>query len=843
MRNFAFRPSLGIAAIVLPIYACSTNQETQPGTGSNANDTGGTTNDTGGTTNDTGGTTNDTGGTANDTGGTTNDTGGTTHDTGGTANGTGGIANGTGGTANDTGGTANGTGGTTNGTGGGQPVVENDPTCQAFTHARASVVTPADPNARVLVDQLNLEERRGMLSGGERFSPDWWTADFDATGSTTLGLQPMAMRDGPRGIKHVGNNKPATAATVFAVGEAIAASWDVDLAYRVGQVIGEEAYAFKYDVYLGPSMGILRHPQWGRAQEVFGEDPILSGKIAAAQVRGVQDKGVIACPKHFTGYTTELNRGDPNAQVRVDMVADERTLWENYLRNFQIVVEEADPGCIMAAYVSVNGDSMTQNTPLLTGVLRDAWGWDGFVVSDWWATDQGAASESIDAGLDLEMPDNNAFADLAADNVSEARISAAAARIVNARVKFKHNTDAYKSRALNTSPHQQQSHKDVARETAEKGAVLLKNDGILPLVGGSSVVVLGPDRNRPHANTETRGNPSGLGDRGSSGATPAYAVSVLDGLKNNATAAGITVTDSAYAADAGTADVAIIPITMDWEDEGEAYSEGKDRENLTLAGPHPRYWDPTISPPGSAESPVPNALYLPEKFIADAVAANPNVVVLLMVGSAVIMESWHGQVKGIVQTFYPGQEGGNAIANLLFGTVNFSGKLPFSIATSAAHYGAFGNTASSVAVDYLHGYRRLEAESHAPRFYFGHGLSYTTYTYGAIKVLCTEGITTTGRLGVEIPVTNSGTVAGDEVVQLYIKYPAGSVTHPPKELKAFTRVTIPAGETKTVQLLVPAKDIAYRNNGAWVVDPGTYEVLVGPSSDPTQLKSISFTIN
>lgn len=799
MRTIAFRSSLGIAAILLPLYACSTRPDSNgPG---NTNNTG---------------------------------SGSTTSGAGGADTGAGGGVNGT---------------GSTQGTGGDTPVVvENDPTCMAFTQARASVVTPADPNARTLVNTVAVEERRQMLSGGARIQGDWWTKDFDATGSPTLGLQDMSMRDGPRGIKHVGNAPVAPYATVFAVGEAIAASWDQDLAYRVGKVIGEEAYAFKYDVYLGPSMDVLRHPQWGRAQEAFGEDPILSGRIAAAQVRGVQDVGVIACPKHFTTYSTELNRGDPNATLRVDMQADERTLWENYLRNFQIVVEEADPGCIMAAYNSVNGASMTQNKPLLTGVLRDAWGWDGFVVSDWWATNLNAAAQSIDAGLDLEMPDNNAFNALAAQNVSEDRISEAAARIVNARIKFKHDTNAYKSRAANGTIYQQQSHKDVARETAEKGAVLLKNDGILPLASGTSVVVLGPDRNRPHNNTNTRGNPSGLGDRGSSGATPAYAVSVLKGLQDKAAAAGITVTESASASAANTADVAIIPITMDWEDEGEAYNEGKDRVNMTLAGPHPRYWDPTVTPPGSGspnpnESPTPNSSYLPEAFIADAVAVNPNVVVLLMVGSAVIMESWHGSVKGIVQTFYPGQEGGNAIANLLVGSVNFSGKLPFSIATDAAHYGTFGNTAATLTIDYLHGYRRLEANATAPRFPFGHGLSYTTYEYGELRVLCTEGISTTGRLAVEIPVTNTGTVAGDEVVQLYVKYPAGGVTHPPKELKAFRRVRIEPGATETVQLVVPAKDIAYRGTGAWVVDSGAYEVLVGPSSDPAKLKSAPFTVN
>jgi beta-glucosidase len=798
MRRFAFRSSLGLALILVPMYACSTRPDNAGGgngaIGSGSNNTG--------------------------IGGGINGTGSTgTIGSGSTGTGVGGSGN-----------TGNGSG-----VGGGPPLVENDPSCQAFTQPRASVVTPADPGAQTLVSQISVAERTNMLSGGTRIEPEFWTKDFDATGSPTLGLQDMSMRDGPRGLKHVlSTNKYAT---VFAVGEAIAASWDQDLAYRVGQVIGEEAYAFKYDVYLGPSMDVLRHPQWGRAQEAFGEDPILSGRIAAAQVRGVQDKGVIACPKHFTTYSTEANRGDPNASVEVNMLADQRTLWENYLRNFQIVVEESDPGCIMAAYVSVNGASMTQNKPLLTGVLRDEWKWDGFVVSDWWATEKNQATQSLDAGLDLEMPDDTAYNALGAAN--EARITESAARIVSVRRKFKHDTDAYKGRAANPSIYEQQSHKDVARETAEKGAVLLKNDGILPLAAGASIVVLGPDARRPHAVTDQRGNPSGLGDRGSSGASPAYAVSVFDGLKNHPSAANVSVTTSENAADAATADVAIIPITMDWEDEGEQYNEGKDRVNMTLAGPHPRYWQKGIAIPTTNDSPVPDSAHLPETFIADAVAANPNVVVLLMVGSAIIMESWHGSVKGIVQTFYPGQEGGNAIANLLFGQVNFSGKLPFTIATNPAHYPTFGNDGTSLTVDYLHGYRRLEAQGNVPRFYFGHGLSYTTYTYGDVKVLCTEGITTTGRLGVEIPVTNSGTKAGDEVVQLYIKSPGAD--H--KQLKAFSRVHIEPGATATVQLAVPAKDIAYRGASGWVVDPGTYEVFVGPSSDPAQLKAASFTIN
>lgn len=686
-----------------------------------------------------------------------------------------------------------------------------------------------------------------MMSGGPRLGENWWEADFDATGATSADIQldEMDMRDGPRGIKHVGTQDGFTSATTFPVPMARAATWDPALEYEVGQAIGREMRAFKYDVYLGPGVDLLRHPQWGRAQETYGEDPILAGRLGAAMVRGVQDAGTMACAKHFVGYTAEANRGDPN-NPEGRMVIAPRTLWENYIRPFEIVVEESDPGCLMAAYVSVNGNIMVENQPLLTGVLRDRWKWDGFVVSDWWATEVNRAGPSANAGLDLEMPDDTAFVNLVADGVSDTRIYQAATRIINARRKFKHETSEYKNSPQNATIVNDQTHKDLARKVAEKGAVLLKNDSILPLTGVSSIVVLGPDRNRPHTMTSVRGNPSGLGDRGSSGSTPPYAISVLDGLKGHPSAAGVTITDSANAADAGTADVAIIPITMDWEDEGEGYNEGKDRRDLLLSANHPIYWDPGATfETGSSSSPVPNPSTLPDPFIKAAAQANPNVIVLLMVGSAVIMEGWFDSAKGVVQTFYPGQEGGSAIANLLFGTTNFSGKLPFTIAASPTDYEPFSNTATSVTYEYLVGYKRFDTRGTVPRFPFGFGLSYTEYTYGDPTVLCTEGISTTGRLAVEIPVTNSGAVAGEEVVQLYISYPPSATEHPTKELKAFRRVLIAPGATEPVQLVVPAKDLAHWDEASdnWVVPTGTYTLHVGPSSASATLKSTTFTVN
>jgi beta-glucosidase len=473
----------------------------------------------------------------------------------------------------------------------------------------------------------------------------------------------------------------------------------------------------------------------------------------------------------------------------------------------------------------------------MTDVVRKEWKWTGFMISDWWATVASQGNASINAGLDLEMPDNNAFK--AIDNtVPQTRIDEAASRIINARVHFGHDTDAYKNSAKNANITSTQAHKDLAKETAVKGAVLLKNDNLMPLGAKAtaagmgkadvkSIIVLGPDALKPDTDVTTAGVASGLGDRGSSGTIPPYAISFFDGIKNSPSAAGMTVTNSANAADAKNADVAIIPVTMAWEDEGEGYDVGQDRADLTLSGQHPKHWSTK-----------------PAKFIQDAAAANPNVIVVLAVGSAIVMEDWYASPKAIVQTFYPGQEGGNAFAALLFGEQNFSGKLPFTVAKSPDDYPAFQNTTPGDAmVDYFHGYRKIEHDAKTPRFWFGYGMSYTKYTYGDVKVLCSAGITADGAINVEIPVTNAGTVAGEEIVQLYIGYPMTKQRRPTKELKAFKRVKLGPGEMQAVQFSVPARDMAYWGTDGWVVEKGMHNVLIGPSADPMTLKTATFTIN
>jgi beta-glucosidase len=708
----------------------------------------------------------------------------------------------------------NGTGGT--GFGGMMMVGQDDATCTAFTPTRYAKLTPEDPIVAEKMSMLNQSQMIELMHGGTEDPIPWDESSFTGNGVQAAGIKDFIMRDGPRGVRAVVGEYKATS---FAVAEARAASFDLNLEYRVGQVTGVEMKALHLDLMLAPTINVLRHPAWARAQETYGEDPVVLGEMGAAYTLGLQES-VPACPKHFAGNNTDENR------MTVKATVDEKTLREVYLRAFQTVVEKADPACIMAAYNGINGEWCTENKHLLTEILKEEWQWKGFVLSDWEAT-KGNGVASANAGLDHEQPTNAAFRQLPG-TVPPARIQDAARRILNARAKFGQLADNYRSGNPNKDIGNTQAHKDLARETAEKGAVLLKNDAILPITGATSIVILGPDAEKPLADTSAGAH--GLGDRGSSNVSPPYAVSFAAGLKTRAATAGGTVTvntgtDAAAAAGAG---VVIIPVTMGHEDEGEAFSGGGDRASLDLAGVHPTHWT------GKK----------PSTFIKEVAAVNPNVVVVLAVGSAIIVEDWIDSVKGIVQTFYPGQEGGTALARLLYGDVNFSGKLPFTVATDPSHYPTFDNTAATTTYEYLHGYRRLEAAGQMPRFWFGHGLSYTKYEYSGLKVLCSQGITATGRLNLEVTVKNAGTVAGEEVVMVFIKPPVDpAIKRPPKELKAFTRVALMPGESKAVQLSVAAKDMNHWTDAGWAVQKGEHTVLVGPSADNATLLPAPFTIN
>lgn len=699
-------------------------------------------------------------------------------------------------------------------------------TCGDKPVVRVSVLRPeGEDHAKALdvMGQLTPDQKMAIISGGEN-CPDY-TCDFDGTGINNV-VPEFKMRDGPRGV-HTHNGDKATS---FAVAMARAASFDLELEREVGDVQGREMLALNYDLALAPTINTLRHPGWARAQETYGEDPVLLGEMGAAFTNGIQAH-VPACPKHFAGNNTDENRHTMMADM------DEQTLRENYTLAFRIAVEKSDPACIMAAYngVSVNGMGarMTQQKYLLTDVLRGDWGWEGFVVSDWWATDDSSGEATLNAGLDYEMPDKVAFQSLDPARDST-RIDEAALRMLNARARWGQLDDGYGSKAPEPKIVEEAKHIEIARQTAEDGAVLLQNlDNILP-VGPEvkSIVIMGPDATLPVADTGAIKVSHGMGDRGSSNTNPPYAVSYLDGIRARGQAAGVDVTSSLDAADAADKDLVIIPVTMAHEDEGEAFGGGGDRDALTLAANHPLHWTT-----GSFRK-------TPTAFINEVATHNKNVVVLLAVGGAVLIEDWGASAKGIVHSFYSGQEAGNAMAALLFGDKNFNAKLPFTVAKAASDYPTFGNKTDFVTFDYLHGYRKFEAEGIAPRYWFGYGLSYTTFSYGDLELLC-DASTEGGAVNAKITVTNSGAVAGREIVQAYIGYPNTAVRRPKKELKAFAKTPLlQPGESVDVYFSIPARDFAYYGDAGWTIEKVAHDLIVSASADPADpnMKKQSFSL-
>jgi beta-glucosidase len=672
--------------------------------------------------------------------------------------------------------------------------------------------TDAALNSRV--EAIPLEQRIQQMYGWPNCSYQG-TECFQQQALDSAGLPLWQMRDGPRGVRRVG---PGTA-TAFPVPVARAASFDTELERRIARVIGQQMLAFRYDLMLAPTVNTLRHPGWGRSQETYGEDTVVLGEMGAAFVLGVQEY-VPTCIKHYAANTTEGNRELMSADM------DLQTLREVYTKQFQIAIEKSDPACVMAAYNKVNGTFSAQNELLLTTLLREEWGWKGFVLSDWGATKSTAPSAL--AGLDLEMPDSTYFGNLIGqvpNPVPAARISQAVRRILNVKQQFGQLEQAYRNRgAPEENVQNDPSTLALAQEAAEKGMVLLENrDNLLPFVG-QRVLVVGPD-----------GDVARLGDSGSSqvAVNDAVVVSPFAGLRTLGATRGVTVDLQADLAPAVQAapgyDAVVLVVGMQHSDEGEGYGGGDDRDSLDLNGPHPEHW------PAGAK---------PRQWIQQLVAANPNLIVVLEVGGAIVEPSLDS-AKALIYSFYPGQAGGTALARLLFGEVNFSAKLPFTVATDPAQYPVFGNgdTQAAATYDYFHGYRKFDFERLTPRHYFGSGISYTQYTYANLSVPCSAGVSPGGLLIAEVDVTNSGTRAGTEIVQLYVGYPNTTVRRSVKELKAFTRVTLEPGETKRVQLSVPAKELRYYSEqGGWQLEPVQHTVLVGPSADPARLLSASFQV-
>jgi beta-glucosidase len=709
--------------------------------------------------------------------------------------------------------------------------------------------------AKATVLNLSLAEKAQQMRGTDPGSSTSrnWSDIFRQPDNTSKSIKGFTFRDGPRGVNL---DAPIQAtgtvhgkSTVFPVPMARGATWDMDLEYQIGLAIGDEMVAASQTMMLAPTINILRHPLWGRAQETYGEDPFQLGRLGTALVAGIQTY-VPTCAKHFAANNIEKQRASKNAAM------DEQTLREIYARHFEMVIRDGGVACIMAAYNPLGGSNCTQNSKLLTDVLRKDFEFTGFVMSDWWAMPGGSggtpnsatAKEAIAAGMDMELPWNFHYSTIESSSVPQAQIDASATRILEQKYRF--GVDKGTGKKASTSSFSGGSiahnadHFKLALEAAVKSMVLLKNDSsTLPIKGASKIVVLGAKVDY-WAPVDSSGNPTGpginnraddvpnngtidfvngvrVGDVGSSRVAfdSSKAVSPCSGIK--AAAGSATVTCSNSAADAKGADLVVVIAGLTPFDEGEEYNGSGDRSTFALDG--------KLNNSGSNKD-------LQNNLINDAVKnASGKPVVVVLEGGSVIDMPWLASVKAVVMAWYPGMAGGTAIGQLLFGQANFSGKLPISWHTNLQDLPTFDSGATTT-MDYYVGYRYFDnKKTVTPQYPLGYGLSYTKYDYSNLVVPCSS-VTQTSVINVTVDVTNSGTVTGDEVVFLFVSYPDTTKKHPIKELKGFARVSLDAGAKKTVQIPVRGADLKYWDNTCTANDrtcwkwESSVKIMVGPSS-------------
>jgi beta-glucosidase len=653
--------------------------------------------------------------------------------------------------------------------------------CGDFVFPKAQALD-TDERVDTILSSMSLANKVDQMAGLQPGSADI----FSTPDNENFNIRGFAFRDGPRGVR-----LEEGSATCFPVSVARGASWEPDLERRVGRAMGAEVRGLGHNVLLAPCINTLRHPGWGRAQETYGEDPWFLGVMGTAFTQGSQEH-VPVCVKHLAGNNLEDSRHTNNA------IIDERTLRENYLRQFRMVIEDADVACVMSAYNKVNGFYCSENNHLLREILKDEWAFDGFVVSDWFATH--TTVESAVAGLDVEMPWRINYANLQSavesGQVDEEMIDDAVRRIL--RIKFKYGF-ALLDEAFEGDPSVVESaeHIALAREAGRKGMVLLKNNGaVLPLAkkAGTRIAVVGPFADIAR-----------LGDSGSSTVTPSYAVTPFQGIRDGA-GSDVEVVTSTDASAAQDADIAIVVAALTDEDEGEAIFKGGDRDVLDL-------------------SPEDESLINQVSTMVD------TTLVVLEAGGPITMANWESNADAIIMAWYPGMEGGNALADLVFGKHNFSGRVIQTWPKKLEDEPLFGNDQDETVFEYFHGYRHFDAYDIEPLFPFGFGLSYTTFEYSNLELPCAT-ITPGGRLEVSFDVTNTGTRDGVEVAQLYVSYPESAVERPKRELKGFTHVELAVGETKRATIAVKIADLAYYDveKSGWTVEAVKHGIHVGANA-------------
>jgi beta-glucosidase len=798
---------------------------------------------------------------------------------------------------------------------------------------------PLEERVEDLLARMTLQEKIDQLSG----------VGFDTKENKRLGIPVLRMADGPVGVRH-------GKATAFPAAVGIAAAWNPELTQKIAAVIAKEAKSKGRNYLLGPCVNIHRHPLGGRNFESYGEDPFLAARMAVAFVKGIQGEHIPASIKHFACNNQEWERH------RIDVQVDERALREIYLPAFKAAVKEADVWTVMAAYNVLRGEHCSENKYLLKDILKEEWGFTGFVVSDWGSTY--STAKAADAGLDLEMPFGKFFGDkllkaVQKGEVSEAVIDDKIRRLM--RVRFKAGMFEDRETPDDTVV-QREEHKQLALEAAGESIVLLKNkNNVLPLEKSKikTLAVLGPNAHTART-----------GGGGSSKVTPFYAVSPIEGLKK-ALGDDVKILYSHGTAMKGD----IHPLSPGYMTPsntsqgteglwGEYFAGTKPEGKPVLArcdkridfnwgydSPHPKLhrvddkntfsirWTGYLLPPetGVYHLKLINndgiRLYVNDKLLIDnwkqnrlkfnsgkivltagkrykvrieyffdggisivkfgwnipgydtieeaaklakeadaaivfaglsnrfesesfdrirmnlpnqdklikaAAAANPNTIVVLETGSTILMNEWIDNVAAVIQAWYPGQEGGNAIADILLGNVNPSGKLPFSIMGKQEHSPAFKDyrdketLKTNYAEGIFVGYRYLDKHKIEPLFPFGHGLSYTHFEYSDLKIEPLED----DAVVVKVDIRNTGKRSGAEVVQVYVRDVESSLERPEKELKGFQKVVLEPGEKQTVQITLyrDAFSFYHPEKKQWMLEPGEFEILIGSSSKNIRLR-------
>lgn len=653
-----------------------------------------------------------------------------------------------------------------------------------------------------IIQQMTLEEKAALCTG----ATSWTTTPIER-----LGVPEMMVADGPHGIRRTPDinslGLSGLPATCFPTASCLSATWNPELVWEMGRALAEEAIALKVDVVLGPGNNMKRSPLCGRNFEYMSEDPCLAGEMATALIKGVQSKGVGTSLKHFAVNNQESER------FRINALVDERALHEIYLPAFEAAVKNAKPWTVMCAYNKVNGSYCSEHHQLLVDILKNEWGFEGLVVSDWGAVHDRV--EALRGGLDLEMPGpkprrSQAVVDaVRSGELDEALLDEAARRIL--KIVFK------AAQTPKGSAYDAAAHHTLARKVAAEGMVLLKNNGILPLRDAGSLAVIGHSAKEAH-----------FQGGGSSRITATQVDVPFNELRNLLPNTELTFSegypngddfqqgliDEAVAV-AGSADVALLFVAL----PGYKESEGYDRPDIDLTAQQ-------------------------VALIKAVSAAQPRTVVILNNGACVAMSAWIDGVAAVLEAWMMGQAGGGAIADVLTGRVAPSGKLsetfPLKTEDAPSHTnfpGGGGEVRYGEGI--FIGYRYYDAKRMSVLFPFGYGLSYTTFAYGNPRLYTEQGRSVSAAtfkdvdgLSVSVDVTNTGNVTGKEIVQVYVHDRKSALIRPEKELKGFAKVELQPGETKTVTLRLDFRAFAYYHPAykQWITEDGEVDILIGASS-------------